>query len=72
MKPIISVLALVLLLAVFAARAQTASPETAPQASRNSPHSSSNKAFSHDHHVHAHRAGNHHRRPRVTAKSHHP
>lgn len=70
MKHIVSVLVLVLAPVVFAAPVQTASPEPVPQANSGSARSTSNKAVSHDRHVHKHRAGNHHRRPRVTAKGH--
>jgi len=70
MKHIIGVLVLVVAPAVLAVPRQTASPEPAPQASNDSPRSPSTKATSHARHVSKHRAGNHHRRPRTTAKGH--
>jgi hypothetical protein len=71
-KRIASVLVLVLTPAVFGERMQTASAQPAPQANSDGARSASSKATSHDRHVRKHRAGNHHRRPRVTAKNRHP
>jgi hypothetical protein len=70
MEYVVSVLVLALAPAVFAAPIQTASVEPVPQASSDSARSTSSKATSHDRHVRKHRAGNHHRRPRLTAKNH--
>ena len=70
MKHIVSVLVLVLTPAVFAAPMQTAPAEPAPQASSDSARSTSGKVSSHDRHVRKHRTGNHHHRPRLTAKNH--
>jgi Ni/Co efflux regulator RcnB len=71
MKHIVIALVLVLAPAVFAAPMQTASAEPAPQTSSDSARSTSGKATSHDRHVRKRRAGNHHHRPRLTAKNHH-
>ena len=70
MKQIVSVMVLVLAPAVLAAPRQTTPAEPAPQANSNGAHSSSSKATSRDRHVRKHRAGNHHRRPRMTPKNH--
>ncbi len=70
MKQIVSVLALALMPAVFAAPWQAAPAEPVPQANSDSARSTSSKATSHDRHVRKHRTGNHHHRPRVTVKSH--
>ncbi len=70
MKHIVSILVLVLAPAVFAAPMQTASAERVPQTSRDSARSTPGKATSHDHHARKQRAGNHHHRTRMTAKSH--
>ena len=70
MKHIVTVLVLGLAPAVFAAPMQTASAGPVPQASSDSGRSTSGKASSHDRHVRKHRAGNHHHRPRLTAKNH--
>jgi Ni/Co efflux regulator RcnB len=70
MKHIVSILVLVLAPVVFAAPMQTASAERVPQTSSDSARSSPSKATSHDRHVRKHRAGNHHHRPRMAAKSH--
>lgn len=70
MKHIVSVLALVLAPAVLAAPLQSQSAQPAPQTNNDSARSPSSKATSHDRHMRKHRAGNHHHRPRVTAKSH--
>jgi len=70
MNHIVGVLVLVLAPAVFAAPRQTTLAEPAPLASNDSARSPSSKATSHARHVRKHRAGNHHHRPRTTAKSH--
>ena len=70
MKQIVSVLVLVLAPAVSGAPRQTTPAEPVPQANSDSARSTSSKATSHDRHVRKHRAGNHHHRPRTTAKSH--
>jgi hypothetical protein len=69
MKQIVGILVLVLAPAVFASPLQTTA-EPRPQASKDSTHSISGKGSLHNRHIHKHRAGNQHHRPRVTAKSH--
>jgi FlaG/FlaF family flagellin (archaellin) len=70
MKHIVGVLVLVAVSAVFAAPRQTTSAEPTPQTNNDSAHSSAGKATSHARHVRKHRGGNHHHRPRTTAKNH--
>jgi len=70
MNRFVSVLVLFLAPTVFAASMQATPAEPAPQASNDSARSPSGRATSHDRHARKHRASNHHRRPRTTAKSH--
>jgi hypothetical protein len=56
--------------AVCAAPKQAAPAETVPQASNDSARSTAGKATSHARPARKHRDGNHHRRPRTTAKKH--
>jgi hypothetical protein len=70
MKHSVHVLVLVIAPAVFAADKQAAPAETVPQASSDSARSTAGKATSHARPVRSHRGGNHHRRPRTTAKKH--
>jgi hypothetical protein len=70
MKQLFSVFVLVMAPAVFAAPAQTAPTEAAPQANIDARRSPSGKATSHDRHMRKHRAGNHLHRRRTTAKNH--
>jgi hypothetical protein len=70
MKRFVSLLVLFLAPTVFAASMQATPAEPGPQASNDSARSPSGRATSHDRHARKHRAGNHHRRPRTTAKGH--
>jgi len=70
MKHIVNVLVLFLAPAVFSAPMQAASAEPAAQTNRDRAHSTSSNATSHNRHVHKHRAGNQHHRPRLTEKNH--
>ena len=69
MKHSVSVLVLIMAPAVFAAPKQAAPAEAVPQASNDSARSTAGKASSHAR-PRKHRDGNHHRRPRTTAKKH--
>jgi hypothetical protein len=70
MKHVIGILVLVLALAVFAGAKQSSSAEPAPQGSSDGARATAGKATSHARHARKQRSGNHHRRPRTTAKSH--
>jgi hypothetical protein len=70
MKHNVCILVLCMAPAVFAAPKQAAPAELVPQASNDSARSTAGKAASHGRPVRKHRDGNHHRRPRTTAKKH--
>ena len=70
MKHSMCLLALFMAPAVFAAPKQATPSEAVPQASNDSARSTGGKATSHAHPARKHRDGNHHRRPRTTAKKH--
>jgi hypothetical protein len=70
MKYVFCLWALALAPALFAAPVQAPTAEPAAQASTDNPRSPSGKATSHDRHMRKHRNGNHHHRPRTTAKNH--
>jgi len=70
MKQIASVLILALAPVVLAAPRQTPAADPAPQASNDSPRSSSSRATSHDRHARKHRASSHRRHHHTAAKTH--
>ena len=70
MKYVFYLWAFALVPAQLAASVQTPPTEPASQANADNLRSSSGKATSHDRHMRKHRTGNHHHRPRTTAKNH--
>ena len=70
MKYVFCLWAFALAPAQIGAAVQAPAAEPAVQANVDNPRSPSEKATSHDRHMRKLRTGNHHRRPRTTAKNH--